>query len=329
MDGMDKNLTDLIRDYQASVRTAVEIMHKSGIPLPATCSEWIETDVPGSGELEGSIRYLKHGYGCKVWLPSGSIDFDFGRFGEINGFDEWRLISFAGSRMAEYGFETLDAFKESFKTAVQSGSVVYSGYILYYVAGSARSLAIEVRDKFPNDSLPNRDGDHVMALYAHCYLAADLMRMNYEKLWQKYKKNDRLNVNDRVNLRIYLSSWLGYLFETCEGFGKLNMRSLLTDHRPTDFHELIPQADDINGLIKRHWNSLRKFRNNVFHLRSDIKDVVGFFADDGERLAWAAEIHATIAKFLSDYRVLCEVRYVMQGRSSEGQLRSRPRRWQG
>jgi hypothetical protein len=80
---MDTQLKHLIFAYQASVRTAVEIMQRSGIPLPTTCGDWVETDIPNSGELEGGIRYVKHGIGCKVDLPTGPVDFDFGRLGEI------------------------------------------------------------------------------------------------------------------------------------------------------------------------------------------------------------------------------------------------------
>lgn len=39
--------------------------------------------------------YLKHGAGCTVYFQDGEIDFDFGRHGEINGFDPWRLFIFA------------------------------------------------------------------------------------------------------------------------------------------------------------------------------------------------------------------------------------------
>ncbi|WP_442783149.1 DUF6896 domain-containing protein [Collimonas fungivorans] len=324
---MDKQLKNLVSDYQASVRTAVEIMQRSGIRLPTTCGDWVETDIPQSGELEDGIRYIKHGYGCKVELSTGPVDFDFGELGEIDGFDVWRLVSFAGHRLAEYGYETSDAVEESFKAAVKSGSLVSSGYILYYVADSVRSLAIEVYNDFPNDFLPHRDQDKVMALYTKCFLAADLMRKNYEKLSHKWEKNNHLSQSEKVDLGIYFSSWLGYLGVTCEGFKKLNMRLLLKENRPKSFHELISKCDDIGKLRKRHSESLREFRNNVFHLRDDIKPILRFAADDAGRLAWAGELHAAIAEFLSEYSVLCEVHYVMQGRRSESQIgRKLPRR---
>ena len=61
---MNNNLAHLITDYQASVRAAVELMQQSGIPLPATNTDWAATDIPQRGEVEGGIPYFKHGYGC-------------------------------------------------------------------------------------------------------------------------------------------------------------------------------------------------------------------------------------------------------------------------
>ncbi|UOD32160.1 hypothetical protein INH39_11090 [Massilia violaceinigra] len=138
---MNKNLKNLISNYQASVRAAVDIMQRSGIPLPTTSSDWINTDIPGRGELEGGIAYFKHGFGCHVNLPAGPVDFDFGERGETDGFDLWRLVKFAGPALATYGFATQDEVKECFEAAVNSGSLVSSGYILYHVAGAQRSLA--------------------------------------------------------------------------------------------------------------------------------------------------------------------------------------------
>jgi hypothetical protein len=131
---MNNRLAILISDYQASVAAAVDMMLRSGIPRPPTNKDWVGTDIPQRGELEGGVRYFKHGYGCAVSLPTGSVDFDFGTNGEIDGFDAWRLASFAGDKLSDYGFADEDAITECFKAEVAAGSLVYSGYILYYVA---------------------------------------------------------------------------------------------------------------------------------------------------------------------------------------------------
>jgi len=140
---MNNQLTRLISDYQASVRAAVELMQQSGIPRPSTCTDWVDADIPEHGELKGGIRYFKHGFGCAVHLLTGAVDFDFGDHGEIDGFNVGRLAGFANSRLPEYGFATEDALKECFKEEAAAGSMVYSGYILYYVAGTAYSPSVQ------------------------------------------------------------------------------------------------------------------------------------------------------------------------------------------
>jgi len=318
---MDKKLKKLILDYQASVRTAVEIVQRSGIPLPLTSWDWIETNIPDYGELAGEIGYYKHGCGCKVYLPTGPVDFDFGRMGEIDEFDDWRLVNFASSKLSEYGFETKGEIEKIFEAAVKSGALASSGYGLYYMKGSKRTLAAEIRQDFANDSLPHRDQDELLSLYAHSFLAADLMRGKYEKLSRKLEKNRGLSQKDEVDLRIYFSSWLGYLNATCEGFDRINMRTLLTNNRPNSFLELIPKSDELGRLRNKHKQSLKEFRNEVFHPRGDVKPVLQFAADQGGRLAWAVELHTAIDDLLSMYRILCEVHYLTHDRLGESQIR--------
>lgn len=317
---MTHQLTHLICDYQASVRTAVELMQRSGIPLPTSGIDWLETDIPGRGKLDGGIRYFKHGYGCAVSLSTGKVDFDFGEQGEIGGFDAWRLASFAGSRLADYGFDTVDALKEIFNAAVMAGWLISPGNSLYYVAGAARTFAIEALNILPSDTLPSQDQDPILTLYTHYFLAADLMRSNYVKLDRKWAKYNQLSQGDKMKLGIYLCSWLGFLGVTCEGFKKLRMRPLLQESRPERFLKLISKCNDIGKMMKRHSDPLREFRNNVFHLRDDVGAINQFFAYDAERLPWASELHAAIGEFFSAYRIQCEVHYLLNDRRSESQL---------
>ena len=94
-------------------------------------------DIPQLGKLIGGIPYFKHGFGCKVKLPRGAVDFDFGEQGQINGFDLWRLLDFAGSRLFKYGFSSEAALKQCFEDEEKAGRLVYSGYILYYLVDSS------------------------------------------------------------------------------------------------------------------------------------------------------------------------------------------------
>ena len=84
---MEPRLERLISDYQAAVADEVQRLH-DGLPIapPASKTEWACTDIPQKGVLADGTRYFKHGYGCAVHGPSGSVDFDFGERGEITGF---------------------------------------------------------------------------------------------------------------------------------------------------------------------------------------------------------------------------------------------------
>ena len=133
---MIDGLAQLICDYQGAVRTAVALLEGSGIPKPATPDAWAGLDIPQRGELQGGVRYFKHGYGCAVNLPSGKVDFDFGAEGKIDGFDLWRLVGFAEGRLITYGFSSEQDVKSAFQLAEQSGEIVRSDYILFYLAGT-------------------------------------------------------------------------------------------------------------------------------------------------------------------------------------------------
>ena len=134
---MDPRFSQLIHDYQAAVGEAVELLVRSGIPLPDSNTAWTVTDVRQIGELAGGVRYFKHGYGCTVKLPTGTIDFDFGEHGDIDGFDVWRLRNFARCRLSSYGFASEEEVGTAFEAAWNSGELVFSGYILYYLKCSS------------------------------------------------------------------------------------------------------------------------------------------------------------------------------------------------
>lgn len=314
---MNNELSCLINDYQKSIKSAVVIMQRSGIQMPFSRVSWVKMDIPLCGELDGGITYSKHGAGCEVNLAEGRVDFDFGEQGEIGGLDVWKLLQFSKGRLLDYGFENEAEVERCFEDAIEKGSLIYSGCCLYYVANAPRILATDVDCQLPDDMLPSRDKDPILTLYAHYFLAADLMRKNYEKIDRQVKRAGKLSRNSEINVRIYLSSWLGFLAVTCEGFKDLKVRLLLKSERPEDFAELSSIADSIGRLMNVHADALRKYRNKVFHLRENSEEIRSFFAKDAERLPWARELHTAIAEFFSQYRVLCEMHYILHGRKSE------------
>jgi hypothetical protein len=171
----------------------------------------------------------------------------------------------------------------------------------------------------PDDisKLPHRDKDAVLTLYCHYFLAAELMLKNYKRLVGKYDRSGKVNANERVQLPIYLFTWLGFLGVTAEGFKDLGIYKLVQDARPAEFAELLPGAGALGKLLKKHDDALRRVRNTVFHLRKNTEDVEHFFYEQRGRLEWAEELQAGFREFFSGYRVLCQAYYALGNRSEE------------
>ncbi|WP_233982311.1 DUF6896 domain-containing protein [Pectobacterium versatile] len=322
---MNKNFFRLIVDFQESVQNALKIMQRSGIRMPPSRNDWIESDIPITGELDGGVKYYKHGAGCLVSLSSGEVDFDFGEEGEIGGFNLWWLTQFAGENLTDYGFKNTDDIAECLNKSLESGELVCPYHDLYYIANFPYIYATDIDSRDPEDMLPGRNQDPVLVLQSHYFQSAELMLENYNKLSRKLHKIGHLSRREEIDMRIYLTTWLGFLGVVCEGMRKLNIRILLESERPDSFKELLPISDNIGQLMKEHAGSLRKFRNNVFHLRENTELVRDFFDKRLERIQWARKLHMALEGFFSQYRVSCEVHYLMNERKGECDLRRNKR----
>lgn len=299
-------------------------MDRSGIRMPYSSFGWVKTDIPKRGLLDGDVVYLKHGAGCTVYFQDGEIDFDFGRHGEINGFDPWRLFIFAREKLSIYGFESQDDLEKCFDVAVSEGHLVCSESSVFYVANVARAFAVDIDSRLPGDNLPARNLDIVLVLGSHYFQVAELMLENYDSLSKRWKKNNSLSHRKIVDLRIYMTSWLGFLAVTCEGFENIGMRLLIQNNRPSAFQKLIQKSDAIGKLIKRNRDPLRELRNKTFHLRESPEAIRRFFDSDANRLPWARELHDAFADFFSAYRFECECHYAKNGRWGELRVTREP-----
>lgn len=130
---IDSRLLVLVHEYQSATKKAVDLIIQSGIPLPRSNVAWSLNDLPDIGVLTGGIRYRKHGYGCEVFFPEASIDFDFGTQGEYDGFDLWRIRMFTSERLSEFGISDDDELERLFKEAVRAGALVQAEGTLYYL----------------------------------------------------------------------------------------------------------------------------------------------------------------------------------------------------
>ena len=321
---MNQKIAELILDYQTKVHEALVLMQRSGIRMPNSSLRWIEADIPQKGLLDGGIEYLKHGAGCTVYFPDGKVDFDFGFHGEANGFDAWRLYIYARDNSCSYGFESYEDLVERLEAEVSEGHLVCSDDSLLYVANLARALAVDIDCRLPGDSLPARNLDIVMVLHSHYFQAAELMLENHDNLYRKWKRNNKLSHRKIIDLRIYMSSWLGFLAVTCEGFENIGMRLLLQNSRPAAFRDLIQRTDAIGKLVKRHRTPLREYRNKTFHLRENPEAIRKFFAPDAGRVLWARELHDAFTDFFAAYRLNCETHYALNGRLGELRVTREP-----
>jgi len=144
------------------------------------------------------------------------------------------------------------------------------------------------------------------------------MLENYDKI-EKITKIRKIGRKNKVYQRVYFVTWLGFLGVACEGFRKLNVRTILST-RPPIFVEAIPLADGIGKLIKKNADSLRIFRNNVFHLRESPDEMLQFIKGGSNRIEWARDLHQALSNFFKEYRVNCEIEYIENGRISESNI---------
>lgn len=322
IDGVDMSnkILDLISEYQHAVIKTLILMQKSGIKMPRNRFEWINYKIPSHGKLKGDLDYSKHGAGCKVYYVNEVVDFDFGVNGEIDEFDFYKIWLFSSGNLKKFGIKDDSELIHLFDLEVNSREIAHSCDGWYYLAHKKRLYAIDVDVREPNDSLPMRHNDLVLLLYWDYFYAAELMCRNYKGISHKTDSLLDLENNDRLECKIYFSSWLGYLYVTCEAFKKLKLRVLLLNERPLDFIELVPKADEIGKLINRHSDALRKYRNGVFHLRDNLDSLTEFFSVKENRIEWADELQSTLLSFFKEYRMKCELHYIINHRLSESSL---------
>lgn len=317
---MTKNLAKLISEYQWYIASIVNLLKVSQIPTPRTASEWAEKSINPIFYIDVGVKFIKHGYGCTVHSPNKTINFDFGKNGELDGFDLYRLMEFSKNNLDEFGYKCKEEIEEDFKSAESTGSIYYSGYLLYYIKDSLKNLSDEALKEINKNHLPNIGIDSINRLYSSCHLSADLMRENYIKLHNKMESCGLLSINEKVEFRIYFLTWIGYLKETSEGFEKLNIRNLIIKKRPDYFNELIPIFDAINSVYSKIRKRIVQLRNDIFHFKKNNESIDNFFSEGVDILEQCNYLHKSNENFFSTYRILCEVHYFKNNRINESQI---------
>jgi hypothetical protein len=134
---VNQDLLLLISIFNQAQLEAVEILEsKFNCRRPETTDDYIGRCVQvireKNYEADG-YKIRPHGYGMAVNTGNFKIDFDFGKNGELNGFDPWRLHEFARINKIKTNLETEEMIKLAIEEAVQKSEIYKSSYINYYV----------------------------------------------------------------------------------------------------------------------------------------------------------------------------------------------------
>jgi len=118
-----------------------------------------------------------------------------------------------------------------------------------------------------------------LALY---WRSADLMRAHVDELRAPpYGLERVIEDGEFWRYHAYLTAWLGGLYVVAEGFTKLGL------------------ADDaVEALIAEHGDSLRRFRNAIYHFEMDAERQLQFLRGPPSHLNGAVALHAALRVFL-------------------------------
>ena len=101
MNDQNENLEILINDFISMVESST-LIFENKFGTRDIRRLWRTKAIKRCGKVTRGVNYELHGIGCLINLSTGSVDFDYGPNGEINGFDTWRLYNFARDRPSKH-----------------------------------------------------------------------------------------------------------------------------------------------------------------------------------------------------------------------------------
>jgi hypothetical protein len=127
-----------------------------------------------------------------------------------------------------------------------------------------------------------REGDPIWRLYIFYFVPCELMYHHHRRLKGPFFSNEIQREEFGPEFMTFTLYWFASLFVVAEGWRGLN----LTDPR-------------IDNLINQHWDSLKLFRNAVFHYQRKDQKHVQFF--DADKFNWGEALHAALRAFLEEH----------------------------
>lgn len=122
--------------------------------------------------------------------------------------------------------------------------------------------------------------DPVLRL-AQYWQSANLMRVHLDHLRATPGLEAVIEDGEFWRYHTYLTAWLGALYMVAEGFTKLGLVDA-----------------PIEALIVEHGDSLRRFRNAIYHFEMDPERQLQFLRGPEERLNGALALHEALRVFL-------------------------------
>lgn len=125
----------------------------------------------------------------------------------------------------------------------------------------------------------SKEDDPLWMLRTFYFLPCDLMHQHALEIRSRLDKGE-MRAGLPEQYITYMLYWLAGLFVVAEGW-----RELKTDE------------PSIDKMLTEHWDSLRRFRNAVFHFQLTDRKHVQFF--DLDKFNWATRLHLAIRAFFA------------------------------
>lgn len=136
-------LEDLINEYLDQVNLATKLLQEK-FGTTQILGLWHSKKITRTGKLTKDTTYELHGVGCRIYIESTCIDFDYGPDNRTDGFDAWRLYIYACERSKKYkAYTNLEKTEEDLKKYISSGrasQIENSTSSLYFLNHSREAL---------------------------------------------------------------------------------------------------------------------------------------------------------------------------------------------
>jgi hypothetical protein len=136
---VNPKLRTAIVEFNAAQRHVVAELERVGVKRPASSTTWAAMREEARRVADSADLWIRpHGVGLSFRDSKWTIDFDFGKTGEIDGFDAHRLVAFARANSIGVEFGDDDEMRRLLAEAVDAGEVRFSPPINHYLTDRGR-----------------------------------------------------------------------------------------------------------------------------------------------------------------------------------------------